>query len=101
MKLSDAATAVLALTAEFFMGLSAEDDGKTTTTSLKNIPSMHEATVDASGCNPVCDVLTADGYHVTIMQKLPVIALGGPAIPVEHSHGDTTANQTGTGPHVV
>ena len=67
---------------------------------VKNIVLVHGAWVDASGWKPVYQILSKDGYHVTMVQE-PLTSLqddvaatkrildqqSGPTILVGHSYG--------------
>jgi len=82
--------------------------------TVKNIVLVHGAWVDGSGWKPVYDILTRDGYHVTIVQE-PLTALAddvaatrrilaqqdGPTILVAHSYGGSIITEAGTDPHVA
>jgi pimeloyl-ACP methyl ester carboxylesterase len=70
--------------------------------AIKNVVLVHGAFVDGSGWQPVYDILTKDGYHVTLVQE-PLTSLeedvaatrrildqqDGPTILVAHSYGGT------------
>ncbi|MEW6346230.1 MAG: alpha/beta hydrolase [Paraburkholderia sp.] len=85
-----------------------------TTPSVKNIVLVHGAWVDGSGWKPVYDILTRDGYHVSIVQE-PLTALAddvaatkrvidlqdGPTLLVAHSYGGSIITEAGTDPKVV
>jgi pimeloyl-ACP methyl ester carboxylesterase len=82
--------------------------------TVKNIVLVHGAWVDGSGWKPVYDILTRDGYHVTIVQE-PLTALAddvaatkrildqqdGPTILVAHSYGGSVITEAGMDPHVA
>jgi pimeloyl-ACP methyl ester carboxylesterase len=81
---------------------------------VKNIVLVHGAWVGGSGWKPVYEILTRDGYNVSIVQEpltsLPedvaatkrVLALQpGPCILVAHSYGGTVITEAGNDPHVV
>jgi pimeloyl-ACP methyl ester carboxylesterase len=75
---------------------------------------VHGAWVDASGWKPVYDILTRDGYAVTMVQE-PLTSLQddvaatnriidlqtGPTILVGHSYGGSIITETGIHPNVV
>jgi pimeloyl-ACP methyl ester carboxylesterase len=81
---------------------------------VNNIVLVHGAWVDASGWRPVYDILTKDGYAVTMVQE-PLTALDddvaatkrildiqtGPCILVGHSYGGSIITQAGVHPNVV
>jgi pimeloyl-ACP methyl ester carboxylesterase len=81
---------------------------------VKNIVLVHGAWVDASGWKPVHDILTKDGYAVTMVQE-PLTALQvdvaatkrvldlqtGPCILVGHSYGGSVITEAGVHPNVV
>jgi pimeloyl-ACP methyl ester carboxylesterase len=81
---------------------------------VKNIVLVHGAWVDASGWKPVYDILTRDGYHVTMVQE-PLVSLEddvaatkrildlqmGPTILVAHSYGGSIITEAGVHPSVV
>jgi pimeloyl-ACP methyl ester carboxylesterase len=82
--------------------------------TVRNIVLVHGAWVDGSGWKPVYDILTRDGYHVTIVQE-PLTALAddvaatrrildqqdGPTILVAHSYGGSIITEAGTDPKVA
>src|ERR1700678_3629337 len=81
---------------------------------VKNIVLVHGAWVGGSGWKPVYEILTKDGYHVSIVQE-PLTSLEadvaatkrvldlqtGPCILVAHSYGGTIITEAGNDPHVV
>jgi pimeloyl-ACP methyl ester carboxylesterase len=81
---------------------------------VKNIVLVHGAWVDASGWKPVYDILTKDGYHVSMVQE-PLTSLQndvdatnrvidlqpGPTILVAHSYGGTVITEAGNNAKVV
>jgi pimeloyl-ACP methyl ester carboxylesterase len=81
---------------------------------VKNIVLVHGAFVDGSGWQPVYDILTKDGYHVTLVQE-PLTSFSadvtatervlatqdGPAILVGHSYGGAIITEAGNDPHVA
>ena len=82
-------------------------------TPIRNIVLVHGAFVDGSGWQPVYEILTHDGYHVTLVQepltslKDDVIATrrildrqDGPVVLVAHSYGGTVITEAGTHPMV-
>jgi pimeloyl-ACP methyl ester carboxylesterase len=81
---------------------------------VKNIVLVHGAWVDGSGWKPVYEILTRDGYNVTIVQEpltslagdvaatKRVIALqDGPCILVAHSYGGSIITEAGMEPKVA
>jgi pimeloyl-ACP methyl ester carboxylesterase len=81
---------------------------------VRNIVLVHGAWVDGSGWKPVYDILTRDGYRVTVVQE-PLTSLAddvaatrrvlaqqdGPAILVAHSYGGSVITEAGMDPHVA
>ena len=81
---------------------------------IKNIVLVHGAWVDASGWKPVYDILTRDGFHVTMVQE-PLSSLAddvaatkrvlaeqdGPTVLVAHSYGGSIITEAGEDPHVA
>jgi pimeloyl-ACP methyl ester carboxylesterase len=72
---------------------------------IKNIVLVHGAWVDASGWKPVYEILTKQGFHVTVVQepetsfaddvtatKRILDLQDGPTILVGHSYGGTKAD---------
>jgi pimeloyl-ACP methyl ester carboxylesterase len=81
---------------------------------VKNIVLVHGAWVDASGWKPVYEILTKDGYNVTMVQipetsfhddvaaaKRMLGLQNGPCILVGHSYGGSVITEAGTDSHVV
>ena len=81
---------------------------------VRNIVLVHGAWADGSGWKGVYDILTKDGYNVSIVQepetsfKDDVAATrhalslqDGPCILVAHSYGGAVITETGTDPSVV
>ncbi|GAB7524931.1 alpha/beta hydrolase [Paraburkholderia sp. 2C] len=119
MKLSPLATPVLALSAILAASLFAPaaalaQDTQPAATPVKNIVLVHGAWVDGSGWKPVYDILTKDGYHVSLVQE-PLTSLAddvaatkrvldlqnGPTILVGHSYGGSIITEAGVHPNVV
>ena len=82
--------------------------------AVRNIVLVHGAWADGSGWKGVYDILTKDGYKVSIVQEPEtsfeddvaatrrVLALqDGPCILVAHSYGGAVATEAGTDPAVV
>src|ERR1700745_771591 len=81
---------------------------------VKNIVLVHGAWVDGSGWKPVYEILTKDGYDVTMVQE-PLTSLQddvaatkrildlqtGPCILVGHSYGGSNITEACIAPHVV
>jgi pimeloyl-ACP methyl ester carboxylesterase len=81
---------------------------------VKNIVLVHGAWVDGSGWKPVYDILTKDGYSVTLVQQ-PLTSFqddvaatrrildrqAGPCILVGHSYGGSVITQAGVHPNVA
>jgi pimeloyl-ACP methyl ester carboxylesterase len=81
---------------------------------VRNVVLVHGAWVDGSGWKPVYEILTKDGYNVTLVQQpltsleddvaatRRVIALQtGPTILVSHSYGGTVITEAGNDPKVA
>lgn len=81
---------------------------------LKNIVLVHGAWVDASGWKPVYDILTGEGFHVTLVQE-PETSFAadvtatrrvldmqdGPTLLVGHSYGGSVITEAGVHPKVA
>jgi pimeloyl-ACP methyl ester carboxylesterase len=81
---------------------------------IKNIVLVHGAWVDGSGWKPVYDILTAQGFHVTVVQepetsftddvaatKRVLDRQDGPTLLVGHSYGGSVITEAGVHPSVV
>jgi pimeloyl-ACP methyl ester carboxylesterase len=81
---------------------------------VKNIVLVHGAWVGGAGWKPVYEILTKDGYNVSVVQepltsleedvaatKRVIDLLQGPCILVAHSYGGTIITEAGNDPHVV
>ncbi len=81
---------------------------------VKCVVLVHGAWVDASGWNPVYQILAKDGYDVTMVQepetsfqddvaatKRILDLQKGPCILVGHSYGGSIITEAGTDPHVA
>jgi len=81
---------------------------------IKNIVLVHGAWVDASGWKPVYEILTKQGFHVTVVQepetsfaddvtatKRILDLQDGPTILVGHSYGGSIITVAGVHPNVV
>jgi pimeloyl-ACP methyl ester carboxylesterase len=81
--------------------------------AAKDIVIVHGALVDGSGWRAVYDILSKDGYHVSIVQE-PLTSLAedvdatkrvvdqekGPVVLVGHSYGGSVITEAGTDPKV-
>jgi pimeloyl-ACP methyl ester carboxylesterase len=81
---------------------------------LKNIVLVHGAWVDASGWKPVYEILTKEGFHVSMVQepetsfaddvtaaKRVLDLQDGPTLLVGHSYGGSIITEAGVHPNVV
>lgn len=81
---------------------------------LKNIVLVHGAWVDASGWKPVYDILSKEGFHVSMVQepetsfaddvtatKRVLDLQDGPTLLVGHSYGGSIITEAGVHPKVV
>jgi pimeloyl-ACP methyl ester carboxylesterase len=81
---------------------------------LKNIVLVHGAWVDASGWKSVYEILTEEGFHVTMVQepetsfsddvaaaKRVLDVQDGPTLLVGHSYGGSIITEAGVHPNVV
>jgi pimeloyl-ACP methyl ester carboxylesterase len=81
---------------------------------IKNIVLVHGAWVDTSGWKPVYEILTKQGFHVTMVQepetsfaddvtatKRTLDLQDGPTILVGHSYGGSIITEAGVHPNVV
>jgi len=89
-------------------------DAQASHAPVRNIVLVHGAWVDGSGWKPVYDILTKDGYHVSVAQE-PLTSLDddvaatrrvldlqdGPTILVGHSYGGSVITEAGVDSHVV
>ena len=80
---------------------------------VKNIVVVHGAFADAAGWRPVYNILTKDGYHVTLVQqpltsfnddvtatKRVLTSLDGPCVLVGHSYAGAIISEAGNDDHV-
>jgi pimeloyl-ACP methyl ester carboxylesterase len=80
---------------------------------VKNIVVVHGAFADAAGWRPVYNILTKDGYHVTLVQqpltsfnddvtatKRVLSSLDGPCVLVGHSYAGAIISEAGNDDHV-
>lgn len=81
---------------------------------VKNIVLVHGAWVDASGWNPVYEILSSEGFKVTMVQepetgfaddvaatKRILDLQDGPTLLVGHSYGGSVITEAGVHPNVV
>jgi pimeloyl-ACP methyl ester carboxylesterase len=97
-----------------FLGMWKKSVAQTPASPVKNIVLVHGAWVDGAGWKPVYDILTKDGYTVTLVQE-PLTSFAedvratkrvldqqpGPCVLVGHSYGGSVITEAGTDPHVV
>jgi pimeloyl-ACP methyl ester carboxylesterase len=108
MKAFKACLAVLAAVSLASMAVPASAE------TLKNIVLVHGAWVDASGWKPVYEILTKDGFSVTMVQepetsfpddvaatKRILDLQDGPTLLVGHSYGGSIITEAGIHPNVV
>ena len=82
--------------------------------TLKNIVLVHGAWVDASGWKPVYEILTKEGFNVTMVQepetsfaddvaatKRVLDLQDGPTLLVGHSYGGSIITEAGVHPNVI
>ena len=87
---------------------------KPASATIKNIVLVHGAWADGSGWKGVYDILTKDGYNVSIVQepettfqedvaatKRMIAQQDGPSILVAHSYGGAVITEAGTDPSVA
>jgi pimeloyl-ACP methyl ester carboxylesterase len=80
---------------------------------VKNVVLVHGAFVGGAGWRPVYDILTKDGYNVTLVQepltsfkddvtatKRIIDSLDGPCVLVGHSYGGAIITEAGNDEHV-
>jgi pimeloyl-ACP methyl ester carboxylesterase len=81
---------------------------------IKNVVLVHGAFADGSGWEAVANILTKDGYKVSVAQppetsyaedqkytKAAIDAMGGPVVLVGHSYGGSIITEAGNHPSVV
>ena len=102
-----------ASTLALVLAMSGATAGAATTPAAKDIVIVHGALVDGSSWRAVHDILSRDGYHVTIVQE-PLTGLAddvaatrraidrqtGPVVLVGHSYGGSVITQAGADPKV-
>lgn len=96
------------LSAAMLVGLAAGSTEAMAATQVRNIVLVHGAWVNGSGWKPVYDILTRDGYHVSVAEH-PLTSFGddvtavkrivdmqdGPTILVGHSYGGAIITDVG------
>ena len=83
-------------------------------TDIKNVVLVHGAFADGSGWEAVANILTRDGYRVSVAQppetsyaddqkytKAAIDAMGGPVVLVGHSYGGSIITEAGNDPNVA
>ena len=112
-KITMAYTLRIALAALVVATSLAAEAAPATIGTVKNIVLVHGAITDGSGWRGVYDILTKDGYHVSVVQQ-PLTSLaddvvatkrvidqqGGSVILVGHSYGGTIITVAGADPKV-
>src|SRR5258707_3774152 len=96
------------------LGMFNNSVAQTSSTQVKNIVLVHGAWADGSGWKGVYDILTRDGFKVSVVQEPEtsfqddvtavkrILALqDGPSILVAHSNGGAVATEAGNDPSVV
>jgi pimeloyl-ACP methyl ester carboxylesterase len=81
---------------------------------IKNVVLVHGAFADGSGWEAVANILSRDGYKVSVPQppetsyaedqkctKAAIDAMGGPVVLVGHSYGGSIITEAGNHPSVV
>ena len=102
------------LCATFLFLSSASISSQTAKPSVHNVVLVHGAWADGSGWKGVYDILTKDGYNVSIVQEPEtsfkddveatrriIAEQDGPCILVAHSYGGAVATEAGNDPSVV
>lgn len=95
------------------LGLLGGASGAQATQAIKDVVLVHGGFVDGSGWEGVYDLLTKDGYKVTVVQnpttsladdvaatRRAIAGLDGPAILVGHSYGGVVITESGNDPKV-
>lgn len=106
--------ATIAGSASAVLGLTAFAIPAQAAAPIKNIVLVHGAWVDGSGWKPVYEILTKDGFKVSIVQepetsfandvtatKRTLDLQDGPAILVGHSYGGSVITEAGVHPKVA
>jgi pimeloyl-ACP methyl ester carboxylesterase len=104
----------LLLASAMAFGLAAAATSALAATKVANIVLVHGAWVNGNGWKPVYDILTKDGYHVSVAEhpltsfqddvtavKRIVDFQDGPTILVGHSYGGALITDVGNDPKVV
>jgi pimeloyl-ACP methyl ester carboxylesterase len=104
----------IALTSMILLVVFPEANVHAQNSPVKNVVLVHGAWADASGWKAVYDILTKDGYNVSMVQEPEttfkedvaatkrVLALqNGPSILVAHSYGGAVITEAGADPSVV
>jgi pimeloyl-ACP methyl ester carboxylesterase len=104
-------TACLTIAASLSLGLATLS---ASAEPIKNIVLVHGAWVDGSGWKPVYDILTKEGFNVTMVQepetsfaedvaatKRVLDLQDGPTLLVGHSYGGSVITEAGVHPSVV
>jgi pimeloyl-ACP methyl ester carboxylesterase len=107
------ATAVCLLAGAGATAVAAPTNTSAATAPVKNIVLVHGAFVGGAGWRPVYDILTKDGYNVTLVQepltsfnddvtatKRVIDSLDGPCVLVGHSYGGAIITEAGNDDHV-
>ncbi len=95
MKMLPFASSVLSLSACFFASDAAiAQDAQSNKSTVKNIVLVHGAWVDGSGWQPVCEILTKDGYHVSLVQE-PLTSLESDVAATTHSRSARRSDDSG------
>src|SRR6202795_4974053 len=84
------------------------------TQNIKNVVLVHGAFADGYGWEPVANILTNDGYKVSVVQhpetsyaedqkytKAAIDAMDGPVVLVGHSYGGSVITEAGNHPKVA
>jgi pimeloyl-ACP methyl ester carboxylesterase len=104
---------IAALASAAALGLIAGAGGAQAAPAIKNVVLVHGGFVDGSGWEGVYNVLSKDGYNVTIVQnpttsladdvavtRRAIAAQDGPVILVGHSYGGVVITESGNDPKV-
>lgn len=114
MKLLHFVASILSVSTCLFASAAMAQDAQPKAAPVRNIVLVHGAWVDGSGWKPVYDILTKDGYRVSLVQE-PLSSLDddvaaakrvidlqdGPTILVAHSYGGSVITEAGVDPKVV
>src|SRR5437899_5552364 len=104
---------IAALASAAALGLIAGAGGAHAAPAIKNVVLVHGGFVDGSGWEGVYNILSKDGYKVTVVQnpttsladdvavtRRAIAAQEGPVILVGHSYGGVVITESGTDPKV-